>query len=46
MYLTAGLHRSVHKHPDPTATVTGERRQTFQPPETRVAIFLCWGSPA
>lgn len=29
MHLTSGLHRSVQKHPDKTATVTGDRRQTF-----------------
>ena len=37
MYLTAGLHRSVQKHPDKTATITGERRQTFKQLENRVA---------
>ena len=37
MYLTAGLHRSVQKHPDKTATVTGSRRQTFQQLAQRVA---------
>ena len=37
MYLTAGLHRSVQKHPDKTATVTGSRRQTFRQLAQRVA---------
>jgi long-chain acyl-CoA synthetase len=37
MYLTAGLHRSVQKHPDKTATVTGSRRQTFKQLAQRVA---------
>ncbi len=37
MYLTAGLHRSVQKHPDKTATITGARRQTFQQLANRVA---------
>jgi len=46
MYLTAGLHRSVQKHPDPTTTLVGERRQTFPQLENRVAIFICWRSPA
>ena len=37
MHLTSGLHRSVQKHPDKTATVTGERRQTFRQLAQRVA---------
>ena len=37
MYLTAGLHRSLQKHPDKTATVTGDRRQTFRQLADRVA---------
>ena len=37
MYLTAGLHRSVQKHPNKTATVTGARRQTFAQLAQRVA---------
>lgn len=37
MHLTSGLHRSVQKHPDKTATVTGERRQTFRQLAHRVA---------
>ena len=37
MYLTAGLHRSLQKHPDKTATVTGARRQTFRQLADRVA---------
>lgn len=37
MYLTAGLHRSVQKHPDKIATITGERRQTFRQLHQRVA---------
>ena len=37
MHLTSGLHRSVQKHPDKTATVTGQRRQTFRQLAQRVA---------
>lgn len=37
MHLTSGLHRSVQKHPDKIATVTGERRQTFRQLAQRVA---------
>jgi len=37
MHLTSGLHRSVQKHPNKTATVTGERRQTFRQLAQRVA---------
>lgn len=37
MYLTAGLHRSMQKHPDKIATVTGTRRQTYRQLVDRVA---------
>ena len=37
MYLTAGLHRSMQKHPDKIATVTGARRQTYRQLVNRVA---------
>ncbi len=37
MYLTAGLHRSVQRHPDKTATVHHGRRQTFLELRNRVA---------
>lgn len=37
MYLTAGLHRSLQRHPDKTATVDGDRRQTFRALASRVA---------
>lgn len=37
MYLTAGLHRSLQRHPDKTATVDGHRRQTFGQLAARVA---------
>jgi acyl-CoA synthetase (AMP-forming)/AMP-acid ligase II len=37
MYLTAGLHRSMQRHPDKIATVTGHRRQTYRQLVDRVA---------
>ena len=37
MYLTAGLHRSMQRHPDKIATVTGRRRQTYRALVDRVA---------
>jgi long-chain acyl-CoA synthetase len=37
MYLTAGLHRSLQRHPDKIATVTGTRRQTYRQMVDRVA---------
>lgn len=37
MHLTAGLHRSLQRHPDKLATVTGGRRQTFRQFADRVA---------
>jgi long-chain acyl-CoA synthetase len=37
MYLTAGLHRSLQRHPDKTATVDGPRRQTFAQLAARVS---------
>ena len=37
MYLTAGLHRSMQRHPDKIATVTGSRRQTYRQLVDRVA---------
>jgi long-chain acyl-CoA synthetase len=37
MYLTAGLHRSLQRHPDKTATVDGTRRQSFRQLASRVA---------
>lgn len=37
MYMTAGLHRSLQRHPDKTATVDGARRQTFRQLASRVA---------
>ncbi|MDP2000678.1 MAG: long-chain fatty acid--CoA ligase [Rhodoferax sp.] len=37
MYLTAGLHRSLQRHPDKTATVDGLRRQTFSQLASRVS---------
>ncbi len=37
MYLTAGLHRSMQRHPDKIATVTGTRRQTYRQLVDRVA---------
>jgi long-chain acyl-CoA synthetase len=37
MYLTQGLHRALQNHPDKTATIFGERRQSFQQLADRVA---------
>ncbi len=37
MYLTAGLHRSLQRHPDKIATVTGTRRQSYCQLVDRVA---------
>jgi long-chain acyl-CoA synthetase len=37
MYLTAGLHRSLQRHPDKIATVDGPRRQSFRVLAERVA---------
>jgi len=37
MYLTAGLHRSLQRHPDKTALVDGNRRLSFRQLHTRVA---------
>jgi long-chain acyl-CoA synthetase len=37
MHLTAGLHRSMQRHPDKIATVTGTRRQTYRQLVDRVA---------
>lgn len=37
MYLTAGLHRSLQRHPDKIATVDGPRRQSFYQLASRVA---------
>jgi hypothetical protein len=46
MYLTAGLHRSVQKRPDPTPTRKDDRRPTYKQQAHRVAILLSWGSSA
>jgi long-chain acyl-CoA synthetase len=37
MHLTAGLHRSMQRHPDKIATVTASRRQTYRQLVDRVA---------
>lgn len=37
MYLTAGLHRSIQRHPDQIATVSGQRRQSYRTLVDRVA---------
>jgi long-chain acyl-CoA synthetase len=37
MYLTAGLHRSMQRHPDKIATISGTRRQTYRQLVYRVA---------
>ncbi|MDN3988810.1 class I adenylate-forming enzyme family protein [Zwartia vadi] len=37
MYLTAGLHRSIQRHPEKVATVSGGRRQTYAELIERVA---------
>lgn len=37
MYLTAGLHRSLQRHPEKIATVHGDRRQTYWQLANRVA---------
>ena len=37
MYLTAGLHRSVQRHPEKIAIVSGDRRQTYAELTERVA---------
>lgn len=37
MHLTAGLHRSLQKHPQKIATITGARRQSFAQLAARVA---------
>jgi long-chain acyl-CoA synthetase len=37
MYLTQGLHRALQNHPDKTATVFGERAQSFRRLASRVA---------
>lgn len=37
MYITAGLHRSLQRHPEKIATVSGERRQTYAELIERVA---------
>lgn len=37
MYLTAGLHRAMQRHPDQTATVSGQRRQSYRSLVDRVA---------
>lgn len=37
MHLIAGLHRSLQRHPDKIATVTGRRRQTYWQLVDRVA---------
>jgi long-chain acyl-CoA synthetase len=37
MYLTSGLHRSLQRHPEKIATVSGDRRQTYAAMTDRVA---------
>jgi long-chain acyl-CoA synthetase len=37
MYLTQGLHRALQNHPDKTATIFGERAQSFSQLAERVA---------
>ncbi|MEO6291620.1 MAG: long-chain fatty acid--CoA ligase [Burkholderiaceae bacterium] len=37
MYLTAGLHRSLQRHPDKIATIDGSRHQSFRQLAVRVA---------
>ena len=37
MYVTAGLHRSLQRHPDKIATVHGNRRQSYRQLVDRVA---------
>lgn len=37
MYLTAGLHRSIQRHPEKIAIVSGDRRQTYAELTQRVA---------
>lgn len=37
MYLTQGLHRSLQIHPEKTATIFGDRKQSFRRLADRVA---------
>lgn len=37
MYITAGLHRALQRHPEKIATVSGDRRQTYAELTERVA---------
>ena len=42
LYLTRCLHRMVQSHPDPVATVLGNRRHTYRQYAVRVAHLVAY----
>ena len=42
LYLTRCLHRMVQSHPDPVATVLGNRRHTYRHYAVRVAQLVAY----